>query len=234
MHRTQRSPAPGETNRIITHDGASLSTSPERVTASDLKHNRAYFAALVLGLYVVPVVLLLVDVIPFSLRFVVLLAMAGLLFVIERLRRRDWHELGFRKDNLRRSLRANTYLSVGFGLAIGLGAILHGFPGSSIHGFTLFYPFYVLISSPSQEYLFRSVIFCEMNRSGITGRRSQVLLSTAIYTFPHTIYHSASTVIVVAFIGLIWGAIYYRLPNWYGVALSHSVLGALSIAVGIV
>ncbi|HEX6700886.1 MAG TPA: CPBP family intramembrane glutamic endopeptidase [Gaiellaceae bacterium] len=178
--------------------------------------------------------LILAGVIPFAERFAVLLAMAAIVLVLERVCGRSWHELGFRKDTLRDSLVANIGLSLVLSAGIVTAFAFGAFSGSTIHGFTLFYPFYVFISSPSQEFLFRSVIFAEMERAGLRGPATQVIFSTAVYTFPHAIYKDPSTLLVVAAIGLIWGFIYHRYPNWYGVALSHAVLGALSIAVGLV
>ncbi len=192
------------------------------------------FVGLVLIAYVTPVILLLDGVIPFRYRFTVLLGMAALVFGFEMVRGRSWRELGFRRDTLRGSLKANVALSLVLGIGILIAYSLGAMHVSTIHGFTLFYPFYVFVSSPSQEFLFRSVIFAEMKRAGITRPAAQVVISTAIYTLPHAIYRDVLTLVVVAVIGVFWAFIYRRYPNWYGVALSHAVLGALSIAVGLV
>jgi hypothetical protein len=168
----------------------------------------------------------LTGVIPFSQRFTLLLGMAIVVFVVELIRGRSWKELGFRSDTLSGSLKVGAILLIAW--------VFGAFSSSAAHESALFYVFYVLISSPTQEFLFRSVVFAEMNRAKIAGARWQVGLSTLIYVFPHTIYKDALTVLVVAAIGAIWGLIYWRYPNIYGVALSHAALGAVSIAAGLI
>ena len=192
------------------------------------------FVALILCVYVAPVVLILPGVIPFSQRFTLLLGMAIVVFVVELIRGRSWKELGFRSDTLSGSLKVNLALSATVGAILLIAWVFGAFSSSAAHESALFYVFYVLISSPTQEFLFRSVVFAEMNRAKIAGARWQVGLSTLIYVFPHTIYKDALTVLVVAAIGAIWGLIYWRYPNIYGVALSHAALGAVSIAAGLI
>jgi membrane protease YdiL (CAAX protease family) len=195
---------------------------------------RRYFACLVLLIYVLPVTLILADVIPFRYRFVVLLAMAVVVLVVEKGRGRSWRELGFRADSRRGSLVANGVLSAVLLVGLALAYAFHAFTTPGARESVLFYVFYVLVSSPSQEFLFRSVVFGEMERAQIKGARLQVPICTLVYVFPHAIYKSVSTLLVVAAIGIVWSAIYYRYRHWGGVALSHAVLGATSIAVGLI
>ncbi len=211
------------------------------MTSSRLKPNGllsrkgvAKFAFLILFVYILPVVLLLVGIVPFSQRFTVLLVMAVFVLVLERARGRDWRELGFRTDNLRQSLVVNVAVIVVLGACILTAMVLGGVKSPATTSSAAFYVFYVLISSPSQEFLFRSVVFTEMNHIGIKSGWWQIPLSTVIYVFPHLIYKNWSTIIVVAFIGTLWAFIYRRYPNWVGVALSHAALGALSIVAGLV
>jgi membrane protease YdiL (CAAX protease family) len=34
--------------------------------------------------------------------------------------------------------------------------------------------------------------------------------------------------------GIVWGMIYYKHPNFWGVTISHAVLGIVSIATGLI
>lgn len=192
------------------------------------------FIMLAVLVYVLPVALILVGVIPFSQRFTVLLLMAIAVFALERLRGRTWAELGIRTDNLRGALTANLILSVVLTVGLLVAFFMGAIRTPTIHGWSSFYLFYVLISSPSQEFLFRSTVFAEMERSGLHGRFAQVGVSTVLYALPHAIYHDALTLFVAAVMGVVWGVIYRRYPNWFGVALSHAILGALSIYLGLI
>lgn len=96
-----------------------------------------------------------------------------------------------------------------------------------------FFVFYVFISSPAQEFIYRSVVFALMNRAGIVGAVPQVLISAITFSFLHCIYRDCATMVVTLFIGIVWGVLYRRHPNIAGVTLSHAVLGIVSFATGI-
>ncbi len=101
----------------------------------------------------------------------------------------------------------------------------------TVPSWTLFYIFYVLVSSPSQEFIYRSVIFSEMNRAGIKNPLLQVGLSAVTYCFLHIIYKDWITLAVTFFMGIVWGVIYYR--RLFG-ARDHAIVGVVSIATGII
>ncbi len=193
-----------------------------------------YFLVVALIAYVLPVVLLLLNVIPFSQRYIVLLSISVVLFAVALLRRRSWRELGFRRDTLRKSMLVNLVLSVVVGAGLLLAYAFGAIREPTIYGWSNFYLFYVLISSPTQEFLFRSFVFAEMRRSGIVSAIPQIAISTVLYALPHSIYRDLTTLLVAAAMGVVWGLIYRRFPNWFGVALSHAILGAISIAVGLI
>lgn len=217
-------------------------TDPESIGQTDhtfqnlgtQRRERLFFLFIVLVAYILPVVLLLLKVIPFSARFIVLLSLSVVLIAVALLRRRSWHELGFRRDTLRSSICVNLV----FAIVVGTGLLLaHAFGAirpPTINGWSNFYIFYVLISSPSQEFLFRSFVFAEMRRAGLLSAVPQVVISTVLFAFPHSIYRDSTTLLVATAMGIVWGLIYRRFPNWFGVALSHAVLGAISIAVGLI
>jgi membrane protease YdiL (CAAX protease family) len=104
----------------------------------------------------------------------------------------------------------------------------------TIPGWKLFFVYYVFISGPSQEFLFRSNFFALMRRENIGGPVLQIIASAVTYSFLHIFYNDLITLLVTFAAGLVWGWIYHRYPNFWGVAFSHSVLGAASIMVGLI
>lgn len=184
--------------------------------------------------YYLPVFLLWFGIIPFRLRFHILVAMALLMSAYAACQHRGYRSLGLRADTLKGSLAWNGLLSVTLASVL-LVLHIHGLPGRSpTTEPILFYVFYVLISSPCQEFLFRSSLFAEMNAAGVTSPFWQILLSAVTYSFLHVIYRDPITLAVTLLMGILWGVIYYRYPNLLGVTVSHAVLGAVSIIVGLV
>ena len=197
-------------------------------------HPQLRFAAFAAVAYYLPAALLFFGVIPFAYRFVVLVVMAGLLGGHAALRGLTPRELGLTREHLHGSLVANGTLSAILALLL-IGAFsAHAIRTPTIPAWRWFFPFYVLISSPAQEFLYRSVMFAELRRAGIDGVVGQVLLSALTYCLLHSIYRDWITLAVTLFMGIVWGLLYRRWPNLWGVALSHAVLGALSILTGLV
>jgi membrane protease YdiL (CAAX protease family) len=97
-----------------------------------------------------------------------------------------------------------------------------------------FVPFYVLVSCPAQEFACRGFLFAEMRRCGISGQGMQIAISSVTYAFLHVVYTDWLAFLAPLAVGVVWGAIYRRHPNLWGVVLSHSALGLISIAVGLV
>jgi membrane protease YdiL (CAAX protease family) len=189
---------------------------------------------LLLFVYYLPPILLWLRIIPFALRFHILVAMTLMVAIYAYIRKFSWNELGFRKDTFRGALLWNGFLSLVL-VTIMLLAFQAGWIRKpTVPSWSLFFVFYVFVSSPCQEFLFRSTMFAELNRSGIVGGIWQVLISAVTYSFMHVFYNDLITLGVTLFMGVIWGIIYRKYPNFWGVALSHAVLGVVSILVGII
>jgi membrane protease YdiL (CAAX protease family) len=203
--------------------------------ASTVKNgNPVVFPLLLVLIYYLPPTLLLTGVIPFTYRFYTLVTLAVVMIGVEYVRGFSLQDLGFRKDTLKPSLLWNGGLSLIF-VAIMCTAYMAGWITTpTIPDWNLFFVFYVFISSPAQEFLFRSALFAEMRRAGITRLGWLILISSITYCFLHIFYRDLITLGVTLFMGIVWGLIYHKYPNFWGVALSHAVLGVVSILVGII
>jgi CAAX protease family protein len=194
----------------------------------------ARFAALLFTAFYLPPLLIAVGVIPFAYRYVVLVAMAGALAVLAVQQGTPARELGLRTDNLKPALAVNAVLALGVGSALlalhWLGLMRH----PRAIDWWWFAPFYVLVSCPAQEFLCRGFLFAEMSRRGITAAGAQIAVSSITYAFLHIVYKDWLAFLAPLAIGIVWGAIYRRHPNLWGVVLSHAVLGLISIAIGLV
>jgi membrane protease YdiL (CAAX protease family) len=210
-----------------------MASSPKQKRKSPGERLTTLFLLLAL-VYYLPPILLWLHVIPFALRFHILVAMTLVMAIVVLVGKFSLTELGFRKDTLKGSVVWNGVLSATF-----VGIMLFTYRAGwirtpTIPSWNLFFVFYVFVSSPCQEFLFRSAMFAELNRSRVTGGALQILVSAVTYSFMHAFYNDIITLSVTLFMGIVWGIIYRKYPNVWGVALSHAVLGVVSILVGII
>ncbi len=92
---------------------------------------------------------------------------------------------------------------------------------------------YILLLSPVQEFIYRGVLTAILKQRNISNKI--ILIFTSIlYSFVHIIYLDIVTLILTFIIGMIWHKIYMKTENLIGVSISHSVLGAVTIVLGII
>ena len=145
-------------------------------------------------------------------------------------------ELGFRKDNLKKSLIANSLLSLVFiGLILGLFFYnpFATFRQPHLPTWDWYYFRYVLLYCPAQEFIYRSLVFAKLRRNGIKKATPLILISAVTFSLIHTPFLNGFTLFLTLIAGLAWGYIYNKYPNFWGTALSHAILGTLTIAVGL-
>lgn len=142
--------------------------------------------------------------------------------------------LGFRRDTLRKSAIYNLGVAGAALLIIAALFFCGVLPLEAPPKWRWFFLFYVLVSCPAQEFLFRGALFTEMDRAKITNRGWQIALSSILYCFPHVIYHSAITLCAVLLIGIAWSYGFSRYRNFWAVAASHCLLGAVSVLSGLI
>lgn len=207
----------------------------EKITSDVHQIKILRFFVLLTFLYYFPVILLWKRIIPFKYRFIVLGGMTiigGIIYAL--FRGFTWHELGFRIDNLKLSLLWNVVLSVLF-LIVLFVLYKSGFTGSSTAPkWSYYFVFYVLISIPAQEFAYRSLLFAEMTDIGINNPYLMIIISSTTFSFLHIIFNNPKNVSLSFLLGLIWGFIYLKSPNFWGISFSHMILGVLSIYNGIV
>jgi membrane protease YdiL (CAAX protease family) len=48
------------------------------------------------------------------------------------------------------------------------------------------------------------------------------------------IYQKPAMLVATLLMGVVWGCIYYKYPNFWGVTISHALLGAVAITAGMI
>jgi membrane protease YdiL (CAAX protease family) len=96
-----------------------------------------------------------------------------------------------------------------------------------------YYLRYTLLFCPFQEFIYRGLIFAELRRDGIRKPWPLILLSTITYSFVHVLFLNGFTLFLTFSIGLIWGYMYWRQKSFWSLAISHAILGTLTIAIGL-
>lgn len=153
-------------------------------------------------------------------------------------RRRSWHEMGFRLDTLKPALLWYGGVTVFFTIFMLIASYYHWLRVSAYllepnsQNSLLLYYFFIV--STSQEFIFRGLLFAEMKRIGIRSMWLQVLLSGTLFALVHIHYRDGLTVMMTLGIGLIWGWLYARYPNWLVISLSHGILGCVALLTHIV
>lgn len=180
-----------------------------------------------------PILLLWSGIIPFAYRFHVLLLVLVSLFAFSRWRGHSRRELGITLENGWPALRWNLVFSL-FGAAVLCLAWWADLFMQRGHGYSLsHYLFYIVFLGPVQEFIFRGVLFAEMRRCRSLDPLLMLLISTVSFGFLHVIYHNPLLLLITLVSGLAWGISFLRWPTLVGVCLSHSLLGALAMSLGV-
>lgn len=191
------------------------------------------FLPVLLLLFFLPASLIASGFVPFTFRLPLLLLSFCVTVVYSVYRGFTLGELGIRVDNLGLSLRVNIVLTLLFSALFALLFYLKLIPGPFYPAMTVFFPFYLLLSSPMQEFLFRSFLFAEMRAAGVRNGWALVLFSALSFSFIHIIYGDWLTLGLTFCIGLLWALIYYYIPNLVGVSVFHGVVGIFGVLAGV-
>lgn len=96
-----------------------------------------------------------------------------------------------------------------------------------------FFIFYIFISSPIQEFLYRGALESAFEKLRIPYV-VRMFSTSILYSFVHIIYRDWLTLVLTFIIGLVWYYCYQKPKNLIGVSISHAVLGVVTIVAGII
>ncbi len=180
-----------------------------------------------------PVVLIWLKIIPFEYRFYAFFfALAGLTyFCFHRRYRLD--ELGFRIDTLKSAMELNLLFCAIGGMALYISYRAGLLIPKNQNSFSFIYVVYIFFLAPVQEIIFRGILFAETRRIQSCSNRLFLWVSTLSFCFLHVIYGNPQILIIAAISGFIWGILFIKRPNIWGVALSHAFLGSLAMVLGL-
>ncbi len=163
-------------------------------------------------------------------KFYILTIVGIVLYLITRCFKIPLKELGITTNNLVRSIKRNSIIIIVFIILVVVAKLLR--VGNYIASESMgFYLFYIFLSCPIQEFLYRGVFgyFEKHMKSNIW-----FILSSLCYSFVHLIYRDYLVLIITFVMGIIWYSLYRKDYNLGGVCLSHIILGILTISLGII
>lgn len=193
----------------------------------------APFLLLLLVNCYLPILLIWFDVIPFTYRFHVLATVLCTFVLFGLYRGYGLGELGLTLKNCRSSMLANALFCAAGGLGLYL-VFLGGFQMPREHSYSLTcFLLYIVFLAPVQEFIFRGIMFAEMKRCRIADRRIMLLISTVSFSFLHIIYDYPPLLLITFISGLAWGMMYLRWPSLLGISMSHALLGAFAMFLGV-
>ena len=185
----------------------------------------------ILAIYILLPILILFNKHLYDIKFYLLTIIGLGIFLLMKVFNITNEELGITKQNLWKSIKRNLILIVLCLIIILIFKLLH-FDKYNPNETLLFYIFYIFISCPMQEFLYRGVF-------GYFDTNSKynylwIILSSLCYSFVHIIYRDILTCLLTFIVGIIWYNYYKKDKNLCGVTLSHMVLGIVTIFLGIV
>ncbi|QJU07764.1 CPBP family intramembrane metalloprotease [Candidatus Saccharibacteria bacterium oral taxon 488] len=190
-----------------------------------------YLYAIVCVYLMLPI-LICIGVIPWNMKFVALIVGAVMMYILMRILGNTHSDIGITRQRTIYSLKTVLPITIILIIAAGLFLLLEKPRFSPTEGIG-FYVFYILISCPAQELLFRGIL-SRMLQELRLHRALELGVAAALFGYAHIIYGDMLTVVVMSIVGLFWYRAYQRSSNLIGVTISHVVLGVMTIALGII
>jgi membrane protease YdiL (CAAX protease family) len=185
------------------------------------------FAALLLA----PGLAIHFGLMPFAWRTCALLAVSVLCIALCLLSGFSFAELGLGRPSFRDHWRGCAALTLGLAAIVVLQTRLFDFDAQPPVWLS-FAPFYVLVSSPCQEVVCRSIPKLMTDRLKTRGW-VYVLYSSAVFSLIHIAYGDPALLLNTFAVGVVWGIAYLRMRNIWPVILSHAAIGTLAFALGL-
>lgn len=196
------------------------------------QRNHMFWILFIFFVYIGLPVSILTNIVPFEYKFYLLTIGAIFVYIVCRLKKITNIDMGITCKNSLYSIRAVlpiTLILAGAGVA--LWAL--GFSRMDPNESWWFFIFYIFISSPVQEFLYRGALPVFLQKLNVSIK-CQLVLTSTLYSFVHIIYKDFITLLLTFFIGLIWFSDYKKSNNLLGVSISHAVLGVVTIVAGII
>ncbi len=93
---------------------------------------------------------------------------------------------------------------------------------------------YSLLSVPAQEFLFRSFLYFSLQQLNWLNPVSMTLSSGFFFMIGHIFTLDIVFLISILASGLVWGCLYYFMPNLFLVSISHVIVGLLAYQQGLI
>lgn len=197
----------------------------------NMKKDKILFCLILIIFILIPVIIYFSPLL-FKYKFFLLTIIGLVIYFVLRIVGVSNETLGISKKNTLKSLKRNIPIIVIFIIMIFIVKLMgidRFIPNESF----LFYIFYIFVSCPIQEFLYRG-LFGYFNQELIKNELIVLFLSSFCYSFVHIIYKDVFTCILTFAMGMIWYQLYKKDKNLIGVSLSHIVLGILTISLGII
>ena len=132
------------------------------------------------------------------------------------------HNYGITKMHLKDSMKYAALISaVGIAIITVLGLFV-GFKNFSLD--VRWLAFYLLVSVPLQEFVFRGFILTHLLKIEKLRRAGAIIIAAIIYS---SIHYSNPIIVVLALVaGIAWNYAFYKKPNLLGPIISHAILGS--------
>jgi len=182
--------------------------------------------------YILIPLLIVFNIIDFKYRFYVLVIMGILSFGVAKLFKINNIELGITKKNALISIKRILPVTSSI-LLLSLVYYFLGFSTYSNNESVLFYLFYILISCPIQELLYRSILNKYLDEFKM-NYILKIVIASLLFSLLHIIYMDTLTLVFTFIIGLYWNYCYYKDKNILGVTISHILIGVATIFLGII
>ncbi|QHU94069.1 CPBP family intramembrane metalloprotease [Candidatus Saccharibacteria bacterium oral taxon 488] len=201
-------------------------------TAHTTHRRQIIYLYTIVCVYLTLPILICIGIIPWNMKFVALIVGVVAMYIVMRILGNTHSDIGITRQRTIYSLKTVLPITIVLLIAAGLFLLLEKPRFSPTEGIG-FYVFYILISCPAQELLFRGIL-SRMLQELRLHRVLELGVAAALFGYVHIIYGDMLTVVVMSIVGIVWYRAYQRSSNLIGVTMSHVILGVMTIALGII
>ena len=201
-------------------------------TAHTTHRRQIIYLYAIVCVYLTLPILICIGIIPWNMKFVALIVGVVAMYIVMRILGNTHSDIGITRQRTIYSLKTVLPITIVLLIAAGLFLLLEKPRFSPTEGIG-FYVFYILISCPAQELLFRGIL-SRMLQELRLHQALELGVAAALFGYVHIIYGAMLTVVVMGIVGLFWHRAYQHSSNLIGVTISHVVLGVMTIALGII